>query len=764
MVRGPLAPMLATLLLALTTACPAAGAAPADDELQRGLAAMQRGAFDEAAERFAAAAKAAEGAAAVPARLTALVHQGRAQAALGQYRHAADTLRSALDLATRAGDGVRAAVAGAALGNMQLALGEPEAAATSLQAALAAARQGTDPSLTASILNDLGNLHAAGRRYPDALANYRESLALATQPGDALLRARTATNAAAALRQGKQPRDAGAMLDRALADLRGLPRSHDRAFGLVAAGLAHRDLAAAAPAEHDRHLLAAAAALAEAAADAHALGDRRTASYAWGHLGALYEAERRDAEALEATRRAVAAAQQAGAPESLYRWEWQAGRLLRRAGQVDDAIAAYRRAVGTLQGIRPELQTGYGRPATPFRETIGPVYFELVDLLLQRARAAGGRDAVAPFLVEARQTVELFKAAELRDHFRDDCVDTALAKVTPLDVVSRTAVVVYPILLPDRIELLLSLPGGLKSVVVPVGLETVTREVRQFRRRLEKRTTREYLPHAQRLYDWLVRPLEADLAEARVETLVFVPDGPLRTIPMVALHDGKQFLVTRYATAVTPGLDLTDPRPIQRDKVNILAVGITEPVQGFAPLPSVAAELEMLRERFKSRTLVDRDFVVANLEKALREQPVTILHVASHGEFDADSSKSFLLAYDAKLTMDRLDQFIGRLRYREEPLELLTLSACETAEGDDRAALGLAGVAIKAGARSAVATLWQVHDEVAAELIAEFYRGLQDPAVSRAVALQRAQQKVLADPRFDHPGFWAPFLMINSWL
>jgi CHAT domain-containing protein len=156
--------------------------------------------------------------------------------------------------------------------------------------------------------------------------------------------------------------------------------------------------------------------------------------------------------------------------------------------------------------------------------------------------------------------------------------------------------------------------------------------------------------------------------------------------------------------------------------------------------------------------------VVSEFAKDLKEEPYTILHVASHGVFEGDPSKTFLLAFDQKLTMDRLDQLIGLFKYREEPLELLTLSACETAAGDDRAALGLAGIAIKAGARSAVATFWQVHDQVAAELITEFYRQLQDPAVSRAVALQRAQLKVLADPRYDHPGFWAPFLMINSWL
>ncbi|MGH7410607.1 MAG: CHAT domain-containing protein, partial [Candidatus Methylomirabilis sp.] len=420
--------------------------------------------------------------------------------------------------------------------------------------------------------------------------------------------------------------------------------------------------------------------------------------------------------------------------------------------------------VYTLQSIRPELSAGYGGPQTSFRESVGPVYFELVDLLLQRAASLQNRDQVGPYLVEAREAVELFKAAELRDYFRDDCVDTALSKITRLDVVSQTAVVVYPILLPDRTELLVSLPTGLKRFSVPVGVDTLTQEVREFRRTLEKRTTRQYLPHAQRLYDWLIRPLEADLESLRLETLVFVPDGALRTIPMAALHDGKQFLVSKYALGITPGLNLTDPRPINRERTKVLAVGVTEPVQGFPPLPNVSAELQALRSLFGSTTLVDREFLVANLEKKLKDEQFTIVHIASHAEFGGDVKNTFLLTFDDKLTMDRLDQFVGLFKFRDDPLELLTLSACETAAGDDRAALGLAGVAIKAGARSAMATLWQVNDEASAGLVADFYRGLQDPSLSRAVALQRAQVKMLSDPRYDHPGFWSPFLMINNWL
>jgi CHAT domain-containing protein len=102
---------------------------------------------------------------------------------------------------------------------------------------------------------------------------------------------------------------------------------------------------------------------------------------------------------------------------------------------------------------------------------------------------------------------------------------------------------------------------------------------------------------------------------------------------------------------------------------------------------------------------------------------------------------------------------------RDKPVELLTLSACQTAAGDDRAALGLAGIAVKSGARSAFATLWFVDDEASTLVVGDFYQDLHDtPGISKARALQAAQIKVLSDPRYDHPCYWAPYLIIGNWL
>lgn len=754
---------LALLFAAVLAASAWAAEGSADQAFRRGLDAFERGTFADAIAGWTEAARLYEREGNRAGQERALRSLGQAHASLGQYQQALARLEEARALAEPSRDPARVAPVLASLGSVELAAGQLDRAEPHLREAITQARARGDDRLAAAALNDLGSLLVLRQKPAEALDAYRESAALAHGAGYRTLAAQGQSNASSVLRQTGRIPEAKTALDEALDQLLPAPPSHDMAFALVNVGLGYRDLASTFP-DRAEVMRRSATALNAAVAAADRIGDRRAGSYARGYLGMLYEDERRHAEALDLTRQALLLAQQVNAPESLYRWQWQAGRLLYALGRPEEAIESYRRAIATLQSIRPELSAGRGGAPVPFRESVGRVYFEAVDLLLRQATARRGREDITPLLVEARETVELFKAAELRDYFRDDCVDTALAKSTRLDVVSQSAVVVYPILMPDRTELLVSLPTGLKSIVVPVGEERLTQEVRQFRRRLEKRTTREYLPHAQQLYDWLIRPLAADLADLKVDTLVFVPDGPLRTIPMGALHDGKQFLISKYALGITPGLSLTDPRPIPRDHVKVLALGVTQAVQGFPALPNVEPELEALRTIYPSTVLLDKDFVVPAVEKQLREERYTIVHIASHGEVSGDAEQSFVLAFDGKLSVDRLDQFIGLFKYRDDPLELLTLSACDTAEGDDRAALGLAGVAIKAGARSALATLWEVNDEVSAQLVIDFYKELRDPSVSRVGALRRAQLKLVEDPRYDHPGFWAPFLLINNWL
>lgn len=730
----------------------------------QGLRFYQSGAFEDAVTSWLEAARIYQVQAKPLAHSAALVQLSRAYQALGQYRKALGSLFEALELAKKAGDRNHIAAVLGNLGNAYLLTGTVDEASRYLQEGLNLARAVGDTERVAVILNNLGNLLALQGKTNEALSAYAESVTLARQTGNAATAVRALTNAARVSIESEKYAEAGEQLGLAREMLPRLEPSRDKAYSWLSLGLATNDLRPHLTEDRDRLLRQAGEAFNEASRVARATGDASAESYAWGYLGSLYEQQQRYPEALELTRRAVLAAQQRYVPESLYRWQWQTGRLLKAMGQLDEAIAAYKRAVDTLQSFRQEIALGDGRGRMSVREALGPVYFGLVDLLLQRAALRPDSDDLASYLIEARGVVESLKAVELQDYFQDDCVDALRTTTTGLDIVSETAVVIYPIILPDRTELLISLPGGLNRITVPVDADTMTKEVRAFRRRLEKRTTRQYLPHAQKLYNWLIRPLEADLKASVVDTLVFVPDGPLRTIPMAALHDGKQFLISKYALAITPGLNLTDPRPLQRANLLVLAAGLSSAVQNFPALPNVAGEIENIQNLFDNETLFDETFLLSSTENALEKKPFTIVHIASHAQFRGNVEETFLLTFDDKLTLDRLEEMIGLFRFRDEPLELLTLSACQTAAGDDRAALGLAGIAIKAGARSALATLWYINDQSSSDLVTAFYRQLQDPSISRARALQRAQLQLLNVPGYEHPGYWAPFLLINNWL
>jgi CHAT domain-containing protein len=440
------------------------------------------------------------------------------------------------------------------------------------------------------------------------------------------------------------------------------------------------------------------------------------------------------------------------------------GRQLASTGRLDAAVTSYRHAASTLQLIRTEVTRSSSDGLEAGQDSIRPLYFELADVLLQRASLTEDGTAVEADLLAARDAIEAYKTAELRDYFKDDCVDAARSKSTRFDHVSADTAVIYPIMFPTRLELLLSLPSGLKRISVPVPADRLTQEIRAFRSLVEKRTTREYLPHAQQLYDWLIRPMEAALSAQHLTTLVFVPDSALRTIPLAALHDGSSFLISKFALAMTPGITLTDPQPLKRDRLRFLAAGLTTSVQGFPPLPYVAEEMASIERLYQSERLLNQSFQLPRLEDELRDGRYAVLHIATHGKFSPDAKDSYLLTFDGKLTMPLLDRLIGQFRFRQDPLELLTLSACQTGVGDDRAALGLAGVALKAGARSALATLWFINDEASAALIGEFYRQLRDSRLSKAAALQHAQQRLLRDRIYAHPAYWSPFLLLNNWL
>jgi CHAT domain-containing protein len=726
--------------------------------------AYQRGQFPEAIGRWQQALDLYSLEGPQSEKIDLLISISEAALAQGKQRAALQALLQARGLAEGGNDKTGLSAVLAVLGKYHLLTAALDEARLELQTSLDLAREAGNPALQAAALNDLGTVFEARKQRSLAQAAYAQGLEIAERIQNSALMAKLLTNLGRTMLDEQSYDAAGRYLLKGLDSSRGLPDSHEKAYGFVSLAEMLKELSLGDHARRSRWVLHAHEAFTEALSVSKKLTHRRAASYALGNLAGLYGQRHRQNEAVILLRRAIYSAQQVGAAELLYLWQWRLARLLASRGEMDAAISLYRQSAHNLQSIRHGLAAKSTAHAAPFRKQVEPVYFELADLLLRRSDSIKVSEQVQSYYLEARQTMEQLKAAELENYFQDQCVAALQSRITPLDRLAPYTAAVYPILFSDRVELLLSMSDGIRRFTVGVDREALTREVRAFRRMLEKRTTREYLPHARRLHDWLIRPLIPELERNRVSTLVFVPDGPLRTIPMASLHDGEDFLVKRFALASTPGLSLTDHRPIERKNVQVLANGLTEAVQGFSPLAHVSIEMDSIQALYGGTFLMNEEFLISNVKTELSKAPYSIVHVATHGQFASEADHTFLLAFDAKLTMDKLERFMGLSNYREKPVELLTLSACQSAAGDDRAALGLAGIAVKAGARSALATLWFINDKASSLLIAEFYRQLKNPLISKAEALRRAQLELIAERRYRHPGYWAPFLLIGNWL
>jgi CHAT domain-containing protein len=755
-----LAAIVLGTLVPLTTAIGGSGA----DAQSRGTRALSNGQFAQAVAAWSDALVQDQAAGDVEGEINALTYRSLAYQELGHIQLALADLKQARGLAQKVGETERVAAIDSQIGSALTALGLNDEAVTALTASLADAGDSSNSAVASSAFNSLGSVLYARRNFDGSLVAYRQSLTNARRSGDLALAATAQINAARALAALNRTGEAEAGLAEASASLDRVSASHQKAFLLVghaAVAMSIQDRLAHSAPERIRRIHDT---LRQAADIAGRLNDRRTLSYALGYLGQSYVRQGGLDQGQELLRQAIFYAQEISSPDLLFRWHWQTGRLLDRRGDLSGAIRAYERSVQNLQRIRADLTLTAGTSGLSFRDTVEPVFLELTDLLLRRAPVQRDWAAQQADLIAARDAVERFKTAELEDYFQDDCVASLQAKITGIDRLEPRTASLYPILLPDRTELLISMSDGLQQVTVPVGAAEITQAAHGLRYQLERRTTSRFMVNANQLYDWLVRPLEGELNRRNIETLVVVPDGPLRSIPFAALYDGRQFLIEKYAVTVTQGLSLLEPRPLSVRQASMLLAGLTESVQGFPGLPHIAEELTDISQLYGGTILYNRDFLKQSLRDRLLEAPYSIVHIASHGKFENNSRDSFILTFDGRLTMDDLEVFIKFSEFRREPVELLTLSACQTAAGDDRAALGLAGIAIKAGARSALATLWLINDQAAKMLITEFYRHLSDPSLNKAQALQQAQIALLKDSHYQHPGFWAAFLLIGNWL
>jgi CHAT domain-containing protein len=731
-----------------------------------------------------------------------LINQSMAQQALGLYRQARTTLEELQPRLEQQPNSLVKAIALRSFGDVLQLVGDLELSFKVLQQSRDIAQKLQSPSEISATLLSLGNtalalgnrqtsqqdsisfenytpLHCINRPvsteslkfYQQAAQFYEEAVTTATSP---LSQIQAQLNHLSVLLKLQQWSQAKKLSSQIQVKFTKIPPSHTANYAQInfAQNLVCLKQATNADIRSSKEI---AQMLATSVQQARSIGDERSVAYALGALGGLYLENQDLIDAQKLTEEALMVAQAIKAGDIAYLWQWQLGYILRIQGDVTGAIANYTEAVNTLKYLRNDLIALNPDVQFSFRDNIEPVYRQLVDLLLQPSSTVSSKESISQKnLKQARGILETLQLAELENFFREACLKAVPEQIDEVvDKTDGTAAVIYPIILADRLDVILKLPN--QSELSHYRINKKARDVESILEKLQK-----YLREpdrindvnklSQQVYSWLIQPLEIELERMNIKTLVFVLDGDLRNIPMAVLYDQKhqKYLIQKYAISLAPGLQLIEPKSLQKVQINGLIAGVSEQRQiegrSFAKLKNVEVELQQIQSAIPINSeLFNQDFTKINLQNQIKKTPYTVVHIATHGEFSSNPDKTFILTWEQLLKVKDFDNLIRLSGQRESSaIELLVLSACETAQGDKRATLGLAGIAVRAGARSTLATLWAVDDKSTSQFMSQFYQELENSKVTKAEAVRRAQIQLLTD--YEIPYLWAPYILVGNWL
>jgi CHAT domain-containing protein len=684
------------------------------------------------------------------------INQAQALQQLGLYRRSRKMLEQLQNDLITEGDPALKALGLRSLGNALQITGNLEESQKILAESLEITRSLNNPEATSATLFSLGNVAKASNHPEDAIAFYQQAAATTSHP---LTKIESNLNQIALLGSQEDWQTIEDLVSDLQKDLTDLAPSRRAIYARVnlAKNLIDLEDQNSSFLQYEDYISNL---LKQTVAEATELNDFRGQSYVLGTEGHWYEEQQQYALAQQATEKALTLAIDINAPDIAYQWQWQLGRLEKQQGNRQDAIASLTQAVSTLQDIRGDLVATNTDVQYSFRESVEPIYRNLVGLLLENNPDGAN-------LIQAREVIESLQLAELENYFREACIN---AEPKQIDRIDSHAAVIYPIILPDRLAVIVSIPNSpLSYYEQQIAEEDIEATLDKLLQSLNPiYSNKKRLEISQQVYKWTIEPIEAKLAQHDIETLVFVLDGSLRNLPMAALYDGEQYLIEKYRIALTPGLQLLEPKAFDNQNLQAVVAGLSESNQGFSALPGVKTEVTEISQNIPSQLLLNQEFTNASLQEQIKETPSPLVHLATHGQFSSNPEETFIVTWNDQI---KVKEFEDLLRVREEtinakPIELLVMSACQTATGDKRAALGIAGVAVRSGARSTLATLWSVKDDSTVLLMDEFYNHLAQPdsSMSKAEALRQAQISLIHSTDFEHPFYWAPFILVGNWL
>ncbi|EIJ44235.1 hypothetical protein BegalDRAFT_3419 [Beggiatoa alba B18LD] len=365
--------------------------------------------------------------------------------------------------------------------------------------------------------------------------------------------------------------------------------------------------------------------------------------------------------------------------------------------------------------------------------------------------------------------------SELKKQFKDtdtqrsiDISERNLNKLKPLQNTLRNlghgAVLIHYLITPDKLHIILTTPDVQLVRQTSISEIVLRDKLENFRTSLQT-VTRSPIPQAQELYNLILKPIESDLRQADAKTLMVSLDGVLRYIPLAALHDGQHYVAEQYAVVLYTEAAKSNLESKPSEDSYFAGLGVSQALEGFNALPAVEDELSSIKSVLKGNIYLNKDFNTKTLNEVL-DLGTPILHIASHFVFEpvgGDSNSYLLLGNGEKLTLAQI-----RIGYDFSPLDLLTLSACNTAMGNKKAdgkeIEGFGTLAQLRGAKSVIATLWQVDDESTGQLMSKLYHLRATDRLNKAESLQQAQLVLLKDPRYQHPFYWSPFILMGNWL
>ena len=760
--------------------------------------------------------------------LESLIQQGQQNIATGHYREAETQLQQAHILAVEQENAYHATLIQGLQGYIAFQRQNSSAEKILLEA-LKQAQSSNWSDLTARIQLYLAQLNYRAGSIKTASEYFKEIIAHTNQINDKPLLVSTFYQFAKLTRVYYKAEDAFELLEQAQTLLEKLPPNETSCQLWLNLGYQALELYHEKNTQED-YLRNAYHALNTALTQARQFEQPRIEASALKHLAVIYNQQKRHDDAVKLMEEAINIAQKEDASDLLIDLEWQLGKLYKAENNYSGAIGAYRQAVAHIEKIRLDIPVSYEQGRSSFRDTLAPIYLELADLLLQNSASDSSQQQT--LLKEAQDTIEKLKKSELEDFFQSRC--EIAAKPIDLKKTDPHAAAVYPIQLPERLDIIVYTSDGLHRFSSDVTAKDLEQTARAFSTNLRNYADFEQSKsQAQLMYQWLISPAQALLKEKGIETLVYIPDGALRLFPLGALYDGHKFLIEDYAIVTSPGMSLIESETETHEQKDILLAGMSKPgdviydlpqsiladfvavaqsteqtelrgvtrdlkrwlgnekkrelsvsetaqqtkelqellkkpeisnkIQELLALPGVDAEVKNLADQNGMPYILNEDFSLDNFTETLTGEPHKILHIASHGFFGSTAEDSFIMTHDKILNISKLEQLLGMEHFRRFPIDLITLSACQTAEGDDRSPLGISGVAIKSKVHSALGSLWPVADEATAQLMTTFYQLLKEPEFSKAKALRKAKLDLLKGGKFANPSFWSPFILVGNW-